>query len=71
MIEILVLLVADVTGGGLAQMDLLDVVLQGVLGHELLLAQGALGHLDSEKRRWNINEKVVGYMANIDHRVSN
>ena len=34
-VEILVLLVADVTGGGLGEMNLLDVVLQGVLRHKL------------------------------------
>ena len=45
MVEILVLLVADVTGRGLGQMHLLDVVLQGVLRDELLLAERAFSHL--------------------------
>ena len=44
-VEILVLLVADVAGGGLGQMDLLDVVLQGVLSDKLLLAERTLGNL--------------------------
>ena len=45
MVEILVLLVADVTGRGLGQMHLLDVVLQGVLRDKLLFAEGAFRHL--------------------------
>ena len=45
MVEILVLLVADVTGRGLGQMHLLDVVLQGVLSDKLLLAERTLGNL--------------------------
>ena len=45
MVEILVLLVADVTGRGLGQMHLLDVVLQGVLRDKLLFAERAFSHL--------------------------
>ena len=45
MVEVLVLLVADVAGWRLPEVDLLDVVLQRVLSHKLLLAQRALGHL--------------------------
>ena len=47
-VEILVLLVADVAGGGLGQMDLLDVVLQGVLSDKLLLAERTLGNLENK-----------------------
>ena len=44
-VKILVLLVADVTGGGFGEMNLLDVVLQGVLRHKLLFTEGAFSHL--------------------------
>ena len=44
-VEILVLLVADVTGGRLGEMHLLDVVLQGVLRHKLLFTERALSDL--------------------------
>ena len=45
MVEILVLLVADVAGRRLGEMHLLDVVLQGVLRDKLLFAEGAFRHL--------------------------
>ena len=44
-VKILVLLVADVTGGRLGEMHLLDVVLQGVLRDKLLFTQRALSDL--------------------------
>ena len=46
MVQVLVLLVADVTGRGLGQMHLLDVVLQGVLRDKLLFTERAFGHLE-------------------------
>ena len=45
MVQVLVLLVADVTGRGLGQMHLLDVVLQGVLRDKLLFAERTFSHL--------------------------
>ena len=36
-VQILVFLVADMTCGGLGQVDLFDVILQRVLGYKLLL----------------------------------
>ena len=45
MVQVLVLLVADVTGRGLGQMHLLDVVLQGVLRNKLLFTERAFSHL--------------------------
>ena len=50
MVEILVLLVADVAGRRLGEMHLLDVVLQGVLRDKLLLTERALSHLEGEIR---------------------
>ena len=44
-IEIFVFLVADVTRGGLRKMNLLDVVLQRILGDKLLLAERTLRNL--------------------------
>ena len=44
-IQVLVFLVTDVTGRGLRQMYLLDVVLQSILCHKLLLTQRTLSHL--------------------------
>ena len=44
-VEVLVLLVADVACRGLGEMNLSDVVLESVLGDELLLAEGALSDL--------------------------
>ena len=52
MVEILVLLVADVTGRGLGQMHLLDVVLQGVLRDKLLLAERTFSHLGRVNVKW-------------------
>ena len=49
MVQILVLLVANVTGRGLGQMHLLDVVLQGVLRDKLLFAERAFSHLEGGK----------------------
>ena len=45
-VEILVLLVADVTGRGLRQVNLLDVVFQCILGYKLLLTERTLSHLE-------------------------
>ena len=44
-IQILVLFVADMTGRGFGEMNLSDVILQRVLCHKFLLAQGTLGDL--------------------------
>ena len=44
-VQVLVLLVTDVAGGSLAQVNLFDVVLQRILGDKLLLAETALGDL--------------------------
>jgi len=44
-VKILVLLVTDVTGRSLRQVDLLDVILQSILGNKLLLTERALGNL--------------------------
>ena len=48
-IQILVLFVADVTCRGLGEMNLSDVILQRVLCHKLLLAQGTLSDLKREE----------------------
>ena len=48
MVQILVLLVADVAGRGFGEMNLLDVVLQGVLSDKLLLAERTLGNLENK-----------------------
>ena len=48
-IQILVLFVADVTCRGLGEMNLSDVILQRVLCHKLLLAQGTLSDLREEE----------------------
>ena len=44
-VQVLVLLVADVACGSLTQVNLFDVVLQRILGDKLLLAETALGDL--------------------------
>ena len=44
-VQILVLLVADMAGRSLRQVDLLDVILQSILGNKLLLTERALGNL--------------------------
>ena len=44
-VKILVLLVADMAGGSLRQVDLLDVILQSILGNKLLLTERALSNL--------------------------
>ena len=52
MVQVLVLLVADVTGRGLGQMHLLDVVLQGVLRDKLLFAERTFSHLGRINVKW-------------------
>ena len=44
-IQILILLVTDVTSAGLGQVNLLDVVLQSILSNKLLFTQRALSDL--------------------------
>ena len=48
-VEILVLLMADVTGRSLRQVNLLDVVFQCILGYKLLLTERTLSHLKKKK----------------------
>ena len=53
-IQILVLFVADVTRRGLGEMNLSDVILQCVLCHKLLLAQGTLSDLREEEHYFQL-----------------
>ena len=68
-VEVLVFLVADVTSRSLTQMNLLNVVFQGVLGDKLLLAETALSDfvvtvlfqdMPSEVSNW---ERLVAELA--------
>ena len=54
-IQILVLLVTDVAGGGLRQVNLLDVVLQSILGHKLLLTQGTFSDLNNKMLKFQLH----------------
>ena len=46
MVQVFVFLVADVTGRGLRQVDLFNVVLQSIFSDKLLLTQRTLSHLN-------------------------
>ena len=68
-VEVLVFLVADMTSRSLTEMNLLDVVFQGVLGDKLLLAETALSDfvvtvlfqdVPSEVSNW---ERLVAELA--------
>lgn len=58
-IQILVLLVTDVAGGGLGQVDLLDVVLQSILGHKLLLTQGTFSDLNNKMLKFQLHNYTI------------
>ena len=51
-VEVLVLLVADVACRCLGEMNLSDVVLESVLGDELLLAEGTFSDLRKKYKKW-------------------